>query len=181
MRASNFSSRERSVYNREIYDRGRGISGDSSHYQNRLGPLTNLFLTDDPTNADTLQKRIRTYALFLLAISIFFWSWAMYNTLHLRKSNGKAMDLGIFSFFSTAVSSLFMLRMALGGTLLVCCRQRKNDDENDGLYGIGNNERKYGNADHSAPGYCLRIFILVVRFVTAVDYASWIKEIESHC
>ena len=95
----------------------------------------------------------------------------MYNTLHLRKSNEKAMDLGIFSFFSTAVSSLFMLRMALGGTLLVCCKQRKDSEENDGLYSIGNNKRKYGGIDHCAPGYCLRIFTFVVRSVIAVNYA----------
>jgi hypothetical protein len=98
-----------------------------------------------------------------MVTSLFFWSWAMYNTFHLRKSNENALDLGIFSFAGTAVSSLFMLRMALGGTFFVCCKKRKSsgNNEDDGIY-LEKGKKKTGDVDHSFPGGCLRLFTLMV-------------------
>jgi hypothetical protein len=159
--ANNLSRERSSVYSREIYDSNKNTGDDISYYQNRLGPLSTLLLTDDPSNADILQRRIRIYALFLLCVSVFFWSWAMYNTQHLRKSNERALDLGIFSFFGTAISSFFILKMALGGSLLVCCK-KKREEEDAGFY-AENNNRKTGDVNHSPPGGCLRRFALMVR------------------
>lgn len=86
----------------------------------------------------------------------------MYNTFHLRKSNEKAVDLGIFSFFGTALSSLFMLRMALGGSVFVCCKKKKRRDEDDGGMYLSSSKRKSGDIDHSPPGCCLSRLTLMV-------------------
>ena len=52
------------------------------------------------------KKRMRTYAKVMLGISVFFWLWAMYNTSKMKK--GKK-DLGIFSFFGSACTSIMIL------------------------------------------------------------------------
>ncbi|KAL7513911.1 hypothetical protein ACHAXN_012876 [Cyclotella atomus] len=167
---SNHNSRERSgIYSRDIpSDR---TDHTISHYQRRLGPLSNILLTDDPTNPDILQRRIRRHSSLLMVTSLFFWSWAMYNTFHLRKSNENALDLGIFSFAGTAVSSLFMLRMALGGTFFVCCKKRKSsgNNEDDGIY-LEKGKKKTGDVDHSFPGGCLRLFTLMTQLIVMVNY-----------
>jgi hypothetical protein len=166
---NNYRSRERSgIYSRDLPADQRPEQNLSS-YRRRLGPLSNILLTDDPSNPDLLQKSIRLYSTFLLVASLFFWSWAMYNTFHLRKSNENALDLGIFSFAGTAMSSLFMLRMALGGTFFVCCKKKKSgNNDDDGMY-LEKGKKKTGDIDHSFPGGCLRVFTLMVRVPHLVD------------
>ena len=130
----NGSNRVRgNMYANELYERRNSSADDISYYQNRLGPrFSALLLSDDSSNPDQLQRRLRFFSLFLLGTSIFFWIWALYNTYHLRKGNpsGLALDLGIFSFFGTAISSLLLLRLALGGSLLVCFKRgTQSEDE----------------------------------------------------
>ena len=173
MRSSNFNSRERVAYAGDSSSNNNSSSSSSSsstlsHYQRRLGPLSTPLLTDDPSNPDRLQKRIRIYSILLLLTSIFFWSWAMYNTRHLRRTNVKALDLGIVSFFGTALSSLCMLRMAYGGTLFFCCKRRgkimtTNNEQNDGYYLEGHRKSSRDVVDHSPPGCFLQRFTLMVR------------------
>ena len=97
----------------------------------------------------------------------------MYNTRHLQKSNEKALDLGIFSFFGTALSSLFMLRMAYGGSLLVCCKRRgkmTNDEQDDDGLHLETHRRKSSRnvVDHCPPRSFLLRFTLTVRHISFV-------------
>jgi hypothetical protein len=41
----------------------------------------------DYDNTYVLQHRLRIYSTFILATSLFFWIWAMLNTIHLRRNN----------------------------------------------------------------------------------------------
>jgi len=52
------------------------------------------------------KKRMRMFAKVMLGVSTFFWLWAMYNTSKMK--TGKK-DLGIFSFFGSACTSIMIL------------------------------------------------------------------------
>ena len=52
------------------------------------------------------KKRMRLFAQIILGISVFFWLWAVYNT---SKMKGSKKDLGIFSFFGSACTSIMIL------------------------------------------------------------------------
>ena len=172
-----------------------------------LGPLAPKLLgpsTDgedneynDPTE---LQNRLRLYSLSLLGTSTFFWLWALYNTYHLRKNSadGEGFDLGIISFMGSGLSSILLLRSALGGKCYdrkqkcVCFGKKKqkdnadnssnNDDEEDVLYGISrrSKNRKRNDIDvddassspkdHSPPGKWLRIFAVTTHLVVVANY-----------
>lgn len=58
-----------------------------------LGPLGPILLSEDYSNPEELQNRLRIYAVTLIGVSAFFWLWALYNTFHLRNSSG-GFDLG---------------------------------------------------------------------------------------
>ncbi|KAL3802832.1 hypothetical protein HJC23_007609 [Cyclotella cryptica] len=162
----NGNSRDRgNPYANELYVRRKSSVDDLFYYQNRLGPrLSALLLSDDASNPDQLQRRLRILSSFLLGTSIFFWTWAVYNTHHLRKGNpnGLALDLGIFSFCGTALSSLLLLRLALGGSLLVCFKKGTQSEEEDELKFM-NSKRNSGEEGHAPPGSCIRIFAALVR------------------
>eukprot|EP00956_Cyclotella_meneghiniana_P014780 scaffold22285_cov70-Cyclotella_meneghiniana.AAC.12 len=85
----------------------------------------------------------------------------MYNTRHLRRTNKKALDLGIVSFFGTALSSLCMLRMSYGGTMLFCCKRRgkmtTNNEQDDGYYLDSHRKSSRDVVDHSPPGEAIRV------------------------
>ena len=168
-----------------------------------LGPLAPKLLGpsedneyNDPTE---LQNRFRLYSLSLLGTSTFFWLWALYNTYHLRKksADGEGFDLGIISFMGSGLSSILLLRSALGGK----CYDRKrkcgcfgkkkqkdnadnsnNNEEEDVLYGISrrSKNRKRNDIDvddasnspkdHSPPGKWLRIFAVTTHLVVVANY-----------
>ena len=94
----------------------------------------------------------------------------MYNTYHLRKgkSDRMALDLGIFSFFGTAFSALLTLRLALGGSLLSCCRRKRQQAVDENELFLGNTKKKSGDVNHSPPAGCLRIFTVLVRNLTSI-------------
>lgn len=51
------------------------------------------------------HRKLRLFARVLLGISIFFWSWAVFNTLTMSAG----FDLGTVSFLTTALSSGYLL------------------------------------------------------------------------
>ncbi|KAL7520591.1 hypothetical protein ACHAWX_005305 [Stephanocyclus meneghinianus] len=169
----NGSNRVRgNLYANELYERRNSSADDISYYQNRLGPrFSALLLSDDSSNPDELQRRLRLFSSFLLGTSIFFWIWALYNTYHLRKGNpsGLALDLGIFSFFGTAVSSLLLLRLALGGSLLVCFKRETLSEDESELYFV-NSKRNSGNLGQSPPGNCIRLFAALTQLIVVANY-----------
>ena len=145
--------------------------------------LTPILLSEDYYNHIELQNRLRIYSLCILSISIFFWCWAVLNTLHLRKNSddGKSgLDLGVVSFLGSALSSLLLLRCSLGGK----CYDRK---QTFGCFGKkkkvkGNNSDKNDNddddttqsnsspRDHSPPGTWLRWFTVLTQLAVAANY-----------
>jgi len=145
--------------------------------------LTPILLSEDYYNHIELQNRLRIYSLCILSISIFFWCWAVLNTLHLRKNSedGKSgLDLGVVSFLGSALSSLLLLRCALGGK----CYDRK---QTCGCFGKkkkvkGNNSDKIDDdddddtpsnsspRDHSPPGTWLRWFAVLTQLSVAANY-----------
>eukprot|EP00804_Cyclotella_cryptica_P025685 CCRYP_002884-RA/>CCRYP_002884-RA protein AED:0.39 eAED:0.39 QI:189/1/1/1/0.33/0.25/4/2323/304 len=169
----NGNSRDRgNPYANELYVRRKSSVDDLFYYQNRLGPrLSALLLSDDASNPDQLQRRLRILSSFLLGTSIFFWTWAVYNTHHLRKGNpnGLALDLGIFSFCGTALSSLLLLRLALGGSLLVCFKKGTQSEEEDELKFM-NSKRNSGEEGHAPPGSCIRIFAALTHLIVVANY-----------
>ena len=48
---------------------------------------------------------MKQFAQRVLAISLFFWCWALYNTFKMTVG----LDLGIISFFTTMMSSTYLL------------------------------------------------------------------------
>ena len=55
--------------------------------------------------SDLTRKRLRAFALVTLGTSIFFWGWAVLNTI---KMDGD-IDLGVVSFLTVMVSSSYLL------------------------------------------------------------------------
>ena len=178
------------MYNdQESYDKNDGLP--------QYGPTDGEDEYNDPTE---LQNRLRLYSLSLLGTSTFFWLWALYNTYHLRKNSadGEGFDLGIISFMGSGLSSILLLRSALGGKCYdrkqkcVCFGKKKqkdnadnssnNDDEEDVLYGISrrSKNRKRNDIDvddassspkdHSPPGKWLRIFAVTTHLVVVANY-----------
>ncbi|KAL9182860.1 hypothetical protein ACHAXT_004139 [Thalassiosira profunda] len=132
-----------------------------------LGPLAPILLSDDLTDAEELQTRLRVYSLSLLGTSAFFWLWAAYNTYHLRHSGG--FDLGVASFLGSGTSSLLLLRSSLGG-------RWRNPDRR---YGCWTKQREVGGVHgiapgdapiHKPPGKYLRAFAAVTQVLVAANY-----------
>ena len=141
-----------------------------------LGPFAPILLSDDHSNPEKLQDRLRLFALSVLSTSIFFWVWAMYNTYHLRNSSG-GFDLGVLSFFGSGISSALLLRSALGGKCydrdrrFGCGRKKdKYDDELD-MYGIKKTRRRDDVApNHSPPSTYLRAFMVLTQLTVVANY-----------
>jgi hypothetical protein len=55
--------------------------------------------------SDLTRTRLRAFALVTLGISLFFWGWAVLNTIQMDTG----VDLGIVSFFTVVVSSSYLL------------------------------------------------------------------------
>jgi len=55
------------------------------------------------TRHDAPTKLLRTFGIIILFISLFFWAWAVWNTVT------KQFDAGLVSFLLAAVSSTFLL------------------------------------------------------------------------
>lgn len=58
-----------------------------------------------------LYAQLRLGSSLLCAVSLFFWCWAMHNT----KAMDSGQDLGIYSFFTTFLSSHYLLWRTHGG------------------------------------------------------------------
>ena len=141
--------------------------------------LTPILLSEDYYNHIELQNRLRIYSLCILSISIFFWCWAVLNTLHLRKNSedGKSgLDLGVVSFLGSALSSLLLLRCSLGGKCydrkqtFGCFGKKKvkgNNNDNDDDDDTSSNSSP---RDHSPPGNWLRWFAVLTQLAVAANY-----------
>ena len=177
--------------NRVYNDYFPSSSNDEDYYDNDprylrvLGPLGVLVIpSHDRSDPEALQNRLRIYCLGVIGTSVFFWCWALLNTFyHLRKNGG--LDLGIFSFFGSGLSSVLLLRSSLGGKMYDsnqrcgCFGKRQDADDNtDDLY-LGNNssgsgrksaENNSNNTKHSPPGYILRIFVVATQVTVVCNY-----------
>ena len=145
--------------------------------------LTPILLSEDYYNHIELQNRLRIYSLCILSTSIFFWCWAVLNTLHLRKNSedGKSgLDLGVVSFLGSALSSLLLLRCSLGGKcydrkqIFGCFGKKKkvkgnNNDKNDNDDNDGTSSNS-SPRDHSPPGNFLRWFAVLTQLAVAANY-----------
>ncbi len=181
MRSGYIPSRSSNPYSGMYNENTSGGSSDFIQtYLNILGPsLTTFLLSKDYTNPDELQRRLRIYSLILLVSSIFFWFWAIYNTWYLRTTNGAGMDLGIFSFLGTIISSAWLLHASLGGKWydeeqrLGCFGKLKKKGDNDDFL-FGGNARRGKDADaaskHCPPGKCLRIYVIMTQVVVVANY-----------
>jgi len=176
---SGLRSQHNGVYDNEYFP--TNDDEDEPRHVRLLGPLAPIFLSRDRTDPEALQNRLRIYSLCLIMTSIFFWCWAVLNTLDLRKSGG--IDLGIVSFFGSGLSSALLLRSSLGGKWydrnqkFGCCGKR-GDVEDDDLY-LGSSSSGGRNADgnnntaskqHSPPGRALRVFAVVTQFAVVCNY-----------
>lgn len=54
---------------------------------------------------DRIKRKQRIFAFVILCASLFFWVWAILNTVKMETG----YDLGIVSFLSTAISSAYLL------------------------------------------------------------------------
>lgn len=144
-----------------------------------LGPLAPILLSNEPSNPEELQNRMRIYAVSILGTSAFFWLWALFNTYHLRSSGG--FDLGVVSFLGSGISSVLLLRSALGGGKCYDRNQRygccgKNDmNENDEVDMYGERKSKNGRMDadpsnHAPPGTHLRYFVVLSQIAVVANY-----------
>lgn len=138
---------------------------------------------DDHNNdhiSDALRHRLRIYSIFILATSIFFWIWAVLNTVHLRRRGGGGgsddggtttmmMDLGIISFLGTMVSASCLLRRSVlpttksVGYCCCCCR-----GGGGGGRMIESNDNN--NHTHAPPGKCLRTFTILTQLTVVANY-----------
>ncbi|KAL3799401.1 hypothetical protein ACHAW5_010073 [Stephanodiscus triporus] len=134
------------------------------HYSFKiLGPLAPILLSDDYNDPEKLQSRLRYYSVLMLGTSGFFWTWALFNTLHLRRNSG-GFDLGVVSFFGSGVSSSFLLRSASGGK---CC------DRNQNLGCCGKKDGSESRDDatsHAPPRMYLRAFVVLTQLTVAANY-----------
>ena len=146
---------------------------------NILGPLANILLSDDYNDHIELQNRLRIYSLCTLATSTFFWVWACLNTLHLRRNseNGQGLDLGVVSFLFSALSSILLLRSAVGGSYCNsnnkqkygCCGRKIKANDNSVDDGYDNNAPS-SPKDHAAPGTWLRTFVILTQLIVSANY-----------
>ena len=135
----------------------------------------------DPS--DALRHRLRIYSIFILATSIFFWIWAVLNTIHLRRRHRGGgggdddggmmmmMDLGIISFLGTMVSASCSLRRSVLPTMksvgyCCCCRGggRGMIESNN------NNHNHIIHHTHTPPGKCLRTFTILTQLTVVANY-----------
>ncbi|KAL3810138.1 hypothetical protein ACHAXA_005287 [Cyclostephanos tholiformis] len=143
-----------------------------------LGPLAPILLSNDYNDPEELQNRLRLYSVLLLGTSIFFWSWAIYNTLHLRIESG-GFDLGVFSFFGSGASSSFLLRSASSGKCCdgnqrfgCCCKKNRSDSgiENE-MHSIRLPNRDLDEATiHAPPGIFLLACVVLTQLTVAANY-----------
>lgn len=135
-----------------------------------LGPLAPILLSNDYNDPEELQNRLRVYSVLMLATSIFFWSWAFYNTFYLHRKSG-GFDLGIISFFGSVVSSSFLLRSASGGK---CCDRKQRFGccgKKNGSDSIRMTSKGLDNATiHAPPGICLLTFAVFTQLIVAANY-----------
>ena len=129
-----------------------------------LGPLAPILLSDDYSDPEKLQNRLRVYSVVMLVTSTFFWEWALYNSFHLHRKSG-GFDLGIVSFFGSGVSSSFLLRSASGGK---CCDRKQRL----GCCGkmIGSDGIRDNATLHSPPGIFLLSFAVCTQLTVAANY-----------
>ena len=128
---------------------------------------------------DALRHRLRIYSIFILATSIFFWIWAVLNTIHLRRRHRGGgggdddggmmmmMDLGIISFLGTMVSASCLLRRSVLPTMksvgyCCCCR-------GGGMIESNNNDHIIHHT-HTPPGKCLRTFTILTQLTVVANY-----------
>lgn len=105
----------------------------------------------------------------------------MKNSSSLQKSTNGGFDLGVVSFMGSAISSLLLLRSALGGKWYDrnqqcgCFGKRKKKVEDDDNDGGGEQQEMDRGRDgyvirHSPPGKFLRIFAHMTHLVVAANY-----------
>ena len=139
----------------------------------------------DPS--DVLRHRLRIYSIFILATSIFFWIWAVLNTIHLRgrhRGGGGGdddggmmmmMDLGIISFLGTMVSASCLLRRSVLPTTKsvgYCCCCREVGGGGGMMIGSNdeNNNHNIIHHTHAPPGKCLRTFTILTQLTVVANY-----------
>ena len=66
------------------------------------------------SRSDTSTKSLRIFAIAVLCISLFFWVWALYNTIT------KQFDAGVVSFLLAAISSTYLIFTKAPNTLGQC-------------------------------------------------------------
>mmetsp|Transcript_3041 Transcript_3041/g.6669 ORF Transcript_3041/g.6669 Transcript_3041/m.6669 type:complete len:299 (+) Transcript_3041:96-992(+) len=187
MRGTNDSS-----YNRAASSRSNtaylNIFDQNPHHDNDgippyslkiLGPLAPILLSDDYSDPEKLQNNLRIYTVSVLGTSAFFWLWAFYNTFHLRNSSG-GFDLGLVSFFGSGISSVLLLRSALGGKChdrnqrFGCCGEKEVNENNVevDVYGIRKLNRRRDDATpiHAPPGTSLRAFVAMTQATVVANY-----------
>ena len=134
-----------------------------------------------------LQHRLRIYSTFILATSLFFWIWAMLNTIHLRRNNSSnantdgvmMMDLGLISFFGTGVSASCLLRKSSRSVFSAaaavlhkycsCCRRTTTNTGviSSDMVEHNNNKTTIPHHLHTPPGKCLRTFTLLTQLTVS--------------
>jgi len=67
--------------------------------------LCSLGIPSSTNPIDDQRRRLRRFAKATLAMSFFFWVWAIHNTYTMAKGH----DLGIFSFFGVVLTSFWLL------------------------------------------------------------------------
>lgn len=126
-------------------------------------------LRSNNEDIEKLQSKLRLYSASVFGTSAVFWLWAVYNTYHLRNGAG-GLDLGMFSFFGTGVSSALLLRSVLGRK---CCYGEKNVIKSEEVENYGT-RRPNVNTDpalmHAPPGQCLRAFTVLTQLTVVANY-----------
>jgi hypothetical protein len=61
----------------------------------------------------TIMNQIRYFASFLIAFALFFWAWALKNTMALSGN----LDFGVVSFGALVAMSSYVLGMANAGVI----------------------------------------------------------------
>jgi hypothetical protein len=63
----------------------------------------------------TMPDQVRRFCIILMIVALFFWSWALKNTVAI--TDGHNFDLGIVSFGTVLLTSSYVLGMVNGGTV----------------------------------------------------------------
>lgn len=72
-------------------------------FTSRSDAATFVIISTVARSNTSTNKPLRIFAVIVLCISLFFWAWALYNTMT------KQFDAGVISFLLAAISSAYLI------------------------------------------------------------------------